>query len=381
MAQIPTEEELQNFALNFENKIVRPLVSAGFNKYNIFDILNIGRQELRHSDFLAFLLDPSKSGQIGEQFLRNFITLLAKNIASDLNFFDMLYGNIDKVNVYREVAVKDGRIDILFDFEITRDKTQKIVVAIENKVDSDQHDNQLEKYKNFLCSGKYKDHKKVMLYLTPNKAGSGYVDWLEIDYKFIFDVLQKVNIDNADNTIKTLVEDYKKVLGREFNMNSEIELKKQALEIYKNNRKVLDFIFESKPNWIQETSKVICKLLEQKGGTIVTENKDKQLIPTANRGQVNLMFRIKDLASYPTHYFQICVNEMSLLFIKNSTQNQCPKQWLFGSKQDSFEAVEKYQHLMFADNNSILEEECKQMIDKMFEPKGVVSIALETLKN
>ena len=212
MAQIPTEEELQNFALNFENKIVRPLVSAGFNKYNIFDILNIGRQELRHSDFLAFLLDPSKSGQIGEQFLRNFITLLAKNIASDLNFFDMLYGNIDKVNVYREVAVKDGRIDILFDFEITRDKTQKIVVAIENKVDSDQHDNQLEKYKNFLCSGKYKDHKKVMLYLTPNKAGSGYVDWLEIDYKFIFDVLQKVNIDNADNTIKTLVEDYKKVL-------------------------------------------------------------------------------------------------------------------------------------------------------------------------
>ena len=218
---------------------------------------------------MAFLLDPSKSGQIGEQFLRNFITLLAKNIASDLNFFDMLYGNIDKVNVYREVAVKDGRIDILFDFEITRDKTQKIVVAIENKVDSDQHDNQLEKYKNFLCSGKYKDHKKVMLYLTPNKAGSGYVDWLEIDYKFIFDVLQKVNIDNADNTIKTLVEDYKKVLGREFNMNSEIELKKQALEIYKNNRKVLDFIFESKPNWIQETSKVICKLLEQKGLSLI----------------------------------------------------------------------------------------------------------------
>ena len=72
---------------------------------------------------------------------------------------------------------------------------------------------------------------------------------------------------------------------------------------------------------------------------------------------------------------------MSLLFVKNSTQNQCPKQWLFGSKQDSFEAVEKYQQLMFADNNSILEEECKQMIDKMFKPKGVVSIALETLKN
>ena len=378
MAEIPTEKELQVFALNFDNAVIRPLVRAGYDKYNVFDILNINRQELRHSDFLAFLLDPSKRGNIGHQFLRNFLTLLAKDITSELDFFDMLYGNIDKVNVYREIAVKDGRIDILFDLEITKNETQKIVVAIENKVDSDQHDNQLEKYKNFLCSGKYKNHKKVMLYLTPNKANSSYTEWLEIDYKFIFDILQKVNIDSADNIIKTLIEDYKKIIEREFDMNNEFELKKQALEIYRNNKKVLDFIFESKPNWIQETSKILSKLLEQKGATIVTENK-KQLVPTTNRGQVNLMFRINELANYPTHYFQICVNEMSLLFVKNSTQNQCPKQWLFGNKQDSSEAVEKYQQLVLNDNTQFLEEDCKQMVEKIFEPNGAISKALATL--
>ena len=50
MAKI-NEQQLQNFVLTFESEIVLPLVSAGFerNKYNVFDILNINRQELRHS--------------------------------------------------------------------------------------------------------------------------------------------------------------------------------------------------------------------------------------------------------------------------------------------------------------------------------------------
>ena len=78
MAEIPTEKELQVFALNFDNAVIRPLVRAGYDKYNVFDILNINRQELRHSDFLAFLLDPSKSGNIGHQFLRNFLTVCYK---------------------------------------------------------------------------------------------------------------------------------------------------------------------------------------------------------------------------------------------------------------------------------------------------------------
>lgn len=85
MAQIPTEKELQNFVLRFDNEIVAPLVKAGFNKYNVFDILNIGRQELRHSDFLAFLLDPNRSGEVGQQFLRSFLTLLSKDIESKLS--------------------------------------------------------------------------------------------------------------------------------------------------------------------------------------------------------------------------------------------------------------------------------------------------------
>ena len=55
MAQTPTLNELQEFALNFDKNIKQPLVQAGYDSCNIFDILNIKRRELSHSDFLAFL--------------------------------------------------------------------------------------------------------------------------------------------------------------------------------------------------------------------------------------------------------------------------------------------------------------------------------------
>lgn len=378
MAQIPTEEELQDFALNFEDKIVRPLAKVGYDKYNVFDILNISRQELRHSDFLAFLLDPNKSGEIGWQFLRIFLTLLSKDITPKLNFFDMLYGNIDKVNVYREVAVKDGRIDILIDFEIFKEKNQKIVIAIENKVDTGEHDNQLKKYKEFLSSEKYKAHTKVMLYLSPDSVKPSDNDWIEIDYKFIYAVLSRLDVETVDSTLKTLVNDYKKTIRREFGMENNDELRQKAIEIYRKNRQVLDFIYKCKPDWIKETSQILCKLLEEKGATIVIENSKGELVESKKKDPVNIMFIITELVNYKGFYFQICVDEMSLLFINDAGKRVCKKQWLFGDSQKSAEAVKRYQELVF--DTTQLKADCIQMLEQAVGKDGIISYCLSLLK-
>lgn len=368
MAQIPTEKELQYFALQFDNQITRPLINAGFAKYNVFDILNINRQELRHSDFLAFLLDPNKSGEIGLQFLRNFLTLLSKDIVSDqLGFFDMLYGNIEKVNVSREVAVKNGRIDILIELEITKGNKQQIVIAIENKVDTGEHDNQLGKYKEFLSSGRYKDHTKVMLYLSPDKSEPSDGDWTAIDYEFVYTVLNRIDTETADNTIKTLVNDYKKTIRSEFNMTNDDELKRQAVEIYKKNRQVLDFIFDSKPDWVKETAKIIRAFLKEHGAELESDNQN-----------VNIVFRTKELSAYKG-YLQICIDEMSLLFINDNGKRICKKQWLFGDSQKSAEAVKRYQELVF--DTAQLKVDCTQMLEQALAKDGVITYCLATLRN
>lgn len=94
-----SKEKLQNFVLNFEDNVVSRLKDAGFerNRYNVFDILNINRQELRHSDFLAFLLNPCRSGEVGRQFLHNFLSLLSKdNPELKLDFLKCFIVNLRK---------------------------------------------------------------------------------------------------------------------------------------------------------------------------------------------------------------------------------------------------------------------------------------------
>ena len=53
-------------------------------KFNIFDALKIARAEIRHSNFLAFLLDPAESHGHGQLFLNALLMDLLKTAPVDL---------------------------------------------------------------------------------------------------------------------------------------------------------------------------------------------------------------------------------------------------------------------------------------------------------
>src|SRR5215217_1399034 len=48
-------------------------------RFNIFDALGIARAEIRHSNFLAFILDPAESHGQSQLFLRALLMDLLKN--------------------------------------------------------------------------------------------------------------------------------------------------------------------------------------------------------------------------------------------------------------------------------------------------------------
>jgi hypothetical protein len=79
-------------------------------EFNIFEALGLVRQELRHSDFLAFLLNPGQNHRLGDVFLRSFLNLVLKRAAEDV-FGDVSLDEIDlnSARVQREWY----RIDIL----------------------------------------------------------------------------------------------------------------------------------------------------------------------------------------------------------------------------------------------------------------------------
>src|SRR3954454_8015648 len=57
-------------------------------QFNIFEAIGVVRQELRHSDFLAFLLDPRQNHGLGDTFVRRLLQKIlidARGLASSLS--------------------------------------------------------------------------------------------------------------------------------------------------------------------------------------------------------------------------------------------------------------------------------------------------------
>src|SRR5260370_40917636 len=59
-------------------------LEALIGKFNIFDALRIARVEIRHSNFLAFILDPAESHGQGQLFLKAVLMDILKAARADL---------------------------------------------------------------------------------------------------------------------------------------------------------------------------------------------------------------------------------------------------------------------------------------------------------
>src|SRR6266568_1323310 len=67
---------LERFVVENDDLLALELL---IGKFNIFDAVKIARTEIRHSNFLAFLLDPLESHGHGQLFLTAFLMDLLKN--------------------------------------------------------------------------------------------------------------------------------------------------------------------------------------------------------------------------------------------------------------------------------------------------------------
>src|SRR2546427_2783702 len=102
-------EALERFVV--ENDDLLQLESH-IGRFNIFDALNIARAEIRHSNFLAFILDPAESHGQGQLFLKAILMDLLKEAPAKLRPLSPI--ELDGTDL-RGVEVKRewGHIDLL----------------------------------------------------------------------------------------------------------------------------------------------------------------------------------------------------------------------------------------------------------------------------
>ena len=211
-------------------------------KFNIFEAIGVVRQELRHSNFLRFLLDPNQYHGLGETFLKRFLQKSISSVrTSELSItpIDLDSWGLHNVIVHREWQ----NIDILI-----VEETLKLAVVIENKIDGSESPGQLKRYYE-IVEKHFPDYAIVCLYLTPEGNVPSHEKYIPVSYGTVCEVVEtlietKESILGSD--LLALIKNYAEMLRR--HIVGESEIAKLCQKIYHKHQRALDLIFEHKPD-------------------------------------------------------------------------------------------------------------------------------------
>jgi len=271
------------------------------------EILSVGRKELCHSSFLGWLFDMNASHRLKEYPFLQLLKLLIKR-GRQQGVSNVLSNNVSYVfnesvefyaiEVKREVTSKGGRTDIEINCDAKFGKTtKKIMVVIENKVYTDEHDDQTEKYfKEYTQSS----DDVVFVFLTPKSSDDINVlnspsckceHFVEINYQDLLDEviepsLKKTSTDRG----KFIIREYIRCLGMPI---SDVDTKQRRKRtIMATSKEVSEMLSEF---WGKNESLIIAAM-----STIAEDlNQEPEL-----RDKVNALLKVQStVGKDKTHYF------------------------------------------------------------------------------
>jgi hypothetical protein len=246
---------LEQFVVN--NADLERLESL-LNQFNIFEAVGMVRQEIRHSRFLAFLLNPNASHHLGDIFLKTFLKrlLLEANNAT-VSPIEIDVAPLTDTEVRREWKNKDL---------LLVSPGSKLVCAIENKVDSGEHSNQLQRYRD-IVQKEFADYRQIFVFLTPqgslpsSEAEQAY--WSVYSYDKIAAAIEAV-CDRHRATLQpevcALMQHYSTLINRHLMEDSDIA--KLCRDIYLKHQAAIDLIYQHRPDPNNQVYDFVKKLVK-----------------------------------------------------------------------------------------------------------------------
>jgi len=228
---------LINFTVNNDRL---ELLKARVNRFNPLKVLRVQDHEIRHSNVLAWIFNPTENHNFDDRILKRFLLKVLLKPANDdvLDNMDMVYRlqqtSFVDIQVFREMV----HIDILLVSE-----QQRIVIIIENKIYSSEHSNQLTRYYNYVKET-YPGYLVIPMFLTLEGMNATQDNYFSASYDDILETIEFVLVnyrDRTSNEVISFLEYYSAILKEKYVMD--IELKKLCKEIYLQNKDVIDMIY------------------------------------------------------------------------------------------------------------------------------------------
>jgi hypothetical protein len=210
-------------------------------------------------------LDPKGSHGLDDLFLKRFLReVFSSEKFEEIDQVDVEGLNLNEVQVLREW----NHIDLLV-------VLSEVIICIENKVFSQDHSKQLERYKDVI-EHSYPNKKKVFVYLNPegDESNEETDTYQPLSYDFIIDVLERI-IEVYGDSIKpqvlVYIKDYITVVKQDI-MGTD-KLVELSQKIYSNHKEIIDFILENKPDLTSEVRHLMMGIVSSMGYNMGSDNK------------------------------------------------------------------------------------------------------------
>lgn len=262
---------------------------------NIFDAVGMRTQEIKHSFFLAWLLNPAKKHALGGKFIKKFLDrliaygkisdkdlvlsnreiLAASGVRSLDDLTDFIADEHLTIETEKVLLNIESRMDIYIESQAT-----KTLLVIENKVFTSTHDNQLERYEKQFEN--YGDWRKIFVYLTPKgeipQDNDEYREnWCVFSYQSLIQIINELLRElprTKENTkLRLLLEDYTAMIDVNI-LNKNVELQKLCKQIIKEHKEAVDILMNYTDNAEEVVAYCVKRLKENVAGlTVVKESR------------------------------------------------------------------------------------------------------------
>ncbi len=208
---------------------------------NFFRAAGVTWSELRHSDFLAFRLSSSESHSLGDKFLKQFLHHVVDEhpTRTPVSPEELSTWNLTDTQVYRE----RDHIDILL-----LNVRIGLAVIIENKTGSQEHGDQLQRYRDAVSRRSPRTPKVLGLFLSPTRASPSDPSYLPISYRTVHKALEDIrSLPQLSEfpDLKVVLRHYSQLVEGEFMERPRAAT--IAWEIHRKFPKVTNFLTSNSP--------------------------------------------------------------------------------------------------------------------------------------
>ena len=216
-------------------------IDRHLRKFNLFEAIGAVRGELRHSNFLAFVLSPARPHGLGTELLLRVLRAILAKVPTgrrDVRALELIVADLDRTVVHRE---RDN-IDLLIDV-----KELGLIVTIENKIDAQVGKGQLNRYKD-VVTHKFPSRRFLFVLLTPPGTKPEDSDYVALSYSELADLIDALVRDRAEtlsDEMFLVLSHYVRMLRR--NIVEDERLADLAIQLYEKHKEAFDFVRKHQP--------------------------------------------------------------------------------------------------------------------------------------